>query len=81
MTEMTYDVSLTTIENGKEVDHEILKFDTKKEYLFHCEGYWRGSRMLSWELLKDTPKNELKDVWGYIWEDLFDEDICLDSEW
>ena len=37
--------------------------------------------MLSWEQLADTPKNELKDVWGYIWEDLFDEDICLDSEW
>ena len=64
MIETTYDVSLTTIENGKEVDHEILKFDTKKEYLFHCEGYWRGSRMLSWELLKETPKNTLRIIEG-----------------
>ena len=62
-------VVLTEIDHGRAVDREVHEFTDRKEYEEFAAGHWRGTRLLTWQELGDMTRAELKEAWGWVWEE------------
>lgn len=73
-------VTLIEILGGRAVGKEVHEFTDRGEYEDFAEGHWRGTRLLTWQELGDMTRAELKEAWGWVWEETGELDELSDAE-